>query len=61
MVKSKNLAFIVMAGMLLAGVSALATSHVRIVRLSYESGQVQMDRGPGQGLERAILNSPVVG
>ena len=60
MAKNKNLAFIVMAAMLLAAVSALATSHVRIVRLSYESGQVQIDRGPGQGLERAILNSPVI-
>ena len=60
MPKNKNLAFIVMAGMLLAAVSALATSHVRIVRLSYESGQVEIDRGPGQGLERAILNSPVI-
>jgi len=60
MTKNKNLAFIVLAGMLLVAASALATSHVRIVRLSYESGQVQMDRGPGQALERAILNSPVV-
>jgi hypothetical protein len=52
-------ALIMMAVMLLAVVSAQATSHVRIVRLSYESGNVQMDRASGQGLERAILNSPI--
>ena len=45
---------------LLAVVPAQATSHVRIVRLSYESGGVKMERSPGQGLEHAILNSPVV-
>ena len=45
---------------LLAVVSAQATSHVRVVRVSYEDGTVQMERAPGQGLERAILNSPVV-
>ena len=50
----------VMAAIILAVVSAEATSHVRIVRLSYQDGNVQMSRGTGQGLERAILNSPVV-
>ena len=49
-----------MAAMLFLVLSAQATSHVRIVRLSYEDGKVQMSRGTGQGLERAILNSPVV-
>ncbi len=48
------------AGVLLVAVSAQATSHVRIVRLSYVDGTVQMDRANGQGLERAVLNSPVV-
>jgi hypothetical protein len=48
------------AGVLLFAVSAQATSHVRIVRLSYVDGTVQMDRANGQGLERAVLNSPVV-
>ena len=38
----------------------LASSHVRIVRLSLAEGQVQMDRATGEGLERAILNTPVV-
>lgn len=45
---------------LLAVGSAQATSHVRIVRVSYEDGNVQMEHVAGQGLERAILNSPVV-
>jgi hypothetical protein len=48
------------AATLLAAVSAQATSHVRIVRLSYVDGKVQLERAPGQGLERAILNSPIV-
>ncbi len=48
------------AGVLLVAVSAQATSHVRIVRLSYVDGKVEMDRANGQGLERAVLNSPVV-
>jgi hypothetical protein len=37
-----------------------ASSHVRIVRLSSVEGQVQMDRATGSGMERAILNTPVV-
>ena len=41
-----------------AWVGAQAESHVRIIRLSYVDGSVQMDR-PGQGMERAILNTPV--
>lgn len=43
-----------------ASISALAESHARIVRLSSVEGDVQMDRGTGQGLERALLNSPIV-
>ena len=43
-----------------ASIGAFAESHVRIVRLSSVEGQVQMDRVPAQGLERAILNTPVV-
>ena len=45
---------------LVAAIAAQAESHVRIVRLSYIDGQVQMDRATGQGLERAILNAPIV-
>ncbi len=41
-------------------VAAFADSHVRIVRLSSVEGQVEIDRAAGQGLERAILNTPVV-
>ena len=44
----------------IASLPALANSHVRIVRLSSVEGQVQMDRGVGGGLERAILNTPIV-
>ena len=39
---------------------ARADSHVRIVRLSSVEGQVQMDRATGEGLEKAILNAPIV-
>ncbi len=39
---------------------AAADSHARIVRLSYISGDVQMDRALGNGFEKAILNMPVV-
>jgi hypothetical protein len=44
----------------IASMNAHATSHVRIVRLSYVDGNVQMDRASGQGMERAILNAPIV-
>jgi FecR protein len=48
-------AFLLTAGL----VSAQAESHVRIVRLSYVDGQVQMEHAD-QGLDRAILNTPIV-
>jgi len=38
---------------------AHAESHVRIIRMSYIDGSVQMDRATGEGLERAILNTPI--
>src|ERR1035438_2689265 len=60
MAKRRKYGLAAMAVMLLAVVSAQATSHVRIVRLSYEDGHVQMSRAAGQDLERAILNSPIV-
>ena len=50
------LAFVVAA---ISG-AAFADSHVRIVRLSSVEGDVQIDRATGQGLERAILNTPIV-
>jgi hypothetical protein len=43
----------------IGSVAAVADSHVRIVRLSSVEGHVQMDRA-GQGLERAILNTPII-
>src|SRR3954469_9710218 len=39
---------------------ALADSHARIVRLSYLNGEVQIDRGLGQGYERALMHMPVI-
>jgi hypothetical protein len=53
-----------LAGGLLAStffvVSASAESKARIVRLSDVEGTVQMDRGTGDGLEKAFLNLPVI-
>src|SRR5689334_12030100 len=37
-----------------------ADSHVRIVRVSALNGDVQVDRGDGQGFDKAILNMPIV-
>ncbi len=45
---------------LLCAIPALADSTARIVRLSYVDGDVQVDRGAGQGMEHAVLNMPVV-
>jgi Family of unknown function (DUF6600)/FecR protein len=39
---------------------ACADSNVRIVRLSFLSGDVQVDRGDSHGFDKAILNMPVV-
>lgn len=36
-----------------------ADSEVRIVRLSLVDGPVQLDRGTGEGFERAIMNMPI--
>jgi hypothetical protein len=44
----------------LSAVSAFADSQVRIVRLSYVEGDVQIDRGDGNGFNRAFLNMPVI-
>ena len=40
--------------------AAMADSKARIVRLSYVDGNVQIDRGEGQGFEKAIMNMPVI-
>ena len=50
----------VIAFAVLVSAASFADSHVRIVRLSSVEGQVQMDRAGGEGLERAILNTPIV-
>jgi hypothetical protein len=39
---------------------ALADSKVRIVRVSYVEGDVQLDRGDGHGFIRAFQNMPVI-
>jgi len=39
---------------------AVADSQVRIVRLSYVDGDVEIDRAAGEGFERAVTNMPVV-
>jgi hypothetical protein len=44
----------------LLATTAFASSRARIVRLSDVQGKVQMDRGGGQGFERAFLNMPVI-
>src|SRR6266550_5283511 len=49
----------VLAGALLVA-SASAESKARIVRLSEVQGRVQMDRGTGDGFDKAFLNMPVV-
>ena len=42
-----------------ASISAQAESHIRIVRLSYVDGKVQLAH-TGQELDRAILNTPII-
>jgi len=39
---------------------ALADSHVRIVRLSYIDGDVELDKGDGRGFNAAYMNMPVL-
>src|SRR3954462_1878420 len=43
----------------IASLSAMADSHVRIVRLSYIEGGVQISRGAGGAYEKAIVNLPI--
>lgn len=40
--------------------AAASDTNIRIVRLSYVNGDVQLDRREGQGYEQAILNMPIV-
>src|ERR1700719_1393581 len=41
-------------------VSASAESKARIVRLSEVQGTVQIDRGAGDGFDKAFINLPVI-
>ncbi len=60
MKRQVGFALAILSCLIVSGSVALfADSHVRIVRLSSVEGQVEMDRA-GQGLERAILNTPIV-
>jgi hypothetical protein len=52
------LLFLLLA-LILASAAAWADSHARIVRLSYVEGDVQIDRGDGQGFQPAFLNLPI--
>jgi len=44
---------------LVFSLSAIADSHVRIVRLSYIEGGVKISHGAGQTYEKAIVNLPI--
>src|SRR4051812_8199235 len=44
----------------LSASAAWAQSQIRIVRLSYLEGDVQLDRNDGQGLSSAFVNLPIV-
>lgn len=59
--KSRILSFFLLLFALAAllAVSAAADSHVRIVRLSYIEGGVQISRGEGQAYEKAMTNLPI--
>ena len=50
---------IVAVFVVIASLSAMADSHVRIVRLSYIEGGVQISRGTGGAYEKAIVNLPI--
>ncbi len=58
----KGLGVALVAGFLsvVLALPAFADSQVRIVRLSDLNGDVLIDRGAGQGFERALLNMPIV-
>jgi len=60
MKRQVGFALAILSLLIVTGSTALfADSHARIVRLSSVEGHVQIDRA-GQGLERAILNTPIV-
>jgi uncharacterized membrane protein YgcG len=50
---------VLVCGLAVFVLPAVADSQARIVRLSYLSGSVQIDRNSGQGFEKAIMNMPV--
>jgi hypothetical protein len=57
---SRNFKLLIAAAFtVIASLSAMADSHVRIVRLSYIEGGVQISHGPGGAYEKAIVNLPI--
>src|SRR5438309_5996859 len=57
---SRNLNLLLVAAFgMLASISAMADSHVRIVRLSYIEGGVQISHGAAGAYEKAIVNLPI--
>ncbi len=51
---------LIFALLALSAATAWAQSQVRIVRLSYVEGDVQLDRNTGEGFTKAFLNLPIV-
>lgn len=50
---------LVVCALMVFTLPVFAASQVRIVRVSYLSGPVEIDRNSGHGFERAIMNMPV--
>ena len=58
--RSKLTSLLFFVSCLLAPTFVWADSQARIVRLSYLEGNVQLDRGDGNGYIRAFLNMPLI-
>lgn len=57
---TRKLALLLIASAIFLPTLSRADSKVRIVRLSYVYGDVQVDRREGKGFERALLNLPLM-
>ncbi|MGZ4826516.1 MAG: DUF6600 domain-containing protein [Terriglobales bacterium] len=58
MIRAVSLLLFLLGGLVFAP-WAMADSQVRIVRLSLVDGPVQVDRGGGEGFQKAIMNMPI--
>jgi hypothetical protein len=56
----RKLLSLIAIGLMGLTASAHADSKVRVVRLSHIEGDVQIDRGDGQGFHHAFVNMPVI-